>query len=255
MSRFDQYIPLAILQPYIKYLAISRSDIGETYKVLPGTSLVMGFQFQGKLSELNNGIENKLSLQGITGLQDTYKVFRTQAGTGSVLVYFTETGASFFFKTPLHELFSQSLSLEHFTGRSALNELEERLFEAGNDAERIFLTEQFLVSQLRITTQDPMVIAAVHHIYHSKGIIRMKELALTLHTSQSPLEKRFRKIVGATPKKFASIVRLQSVIKNFTNTQRMTHLGYTSGYYDQAHFIKDFSRFTGETPDMFFKKK
>lgn len=255
MARFIQYIPSKILQPYIKYFAISENEAVEVYKVLPGTSLVMGFQFKGKLFQLNDGAENQLALQGITGLQHGYNIFKTQPNTGSVLVYFNETGASFFFKTPLHELFSQSLSLDHFIGKPILNELEERLCDAVNDAERISLTEQFLISQLRVSVQDTLVVEAIHQIYHSRGTIKMKELAANLYTSQSPLEKRFRKIVGASPKKFASIVRLQTAINISPDAKSMADIGYTAGYYDQAHFIKDFSRFTGQTPEQFFKKK
>lgn len=255
MKRFDQYLPSDILKPYIRYFAIAENDAEDVYKVLPGTSLVMGFQFKGQLSQLSHEVETSLSLQGITGLQDSYRVFRSHPGTGSVLVYFNETGASFFFKTSLHELFSQSLPLDHFIGKSLLSTFEERLSGAQTDTERIVLTEAFLISQLQAVQQDLLVITAIHHMYHSGGTIRMKDLASKLHTSQSPLEKRFRKAVGATPKKFASIVRLQSTINRLPDARSMTDLGYASGYYDQAHFIKDFSRFTGETPEQFFKKK
>lgn len=256
MSRFSQYIPSAILQPYITHFAIAENEAGEVYKVLPGTSLVMGFQFKGQLSQIRNETETILNAQGITGLQDRFNIFKTQPGTGSVLVYFNETGASFFFKAPMHELFSQSVSLDNFIGRSILNEFEERLYEAANDDERIRLTEHFLISQLQVSVHDALVAEAIHRIYHSKGTIKMKELAANLHTSQSPLEKRFRKIVGATPKKFASIVRLQTAINiHAANAGSMTDIGYAAGFYDQAHFIKDFSRFTGETPEQFFKKQ
>lgn len=256
MSRFNQYIPSPLLQPYIKHYAITENEAGETYKVLPGTSLVMGFQFKGQLLQIRNDAESLLTTQGITGLQDRYNLFKTQPGTGSVLVYFNETGASFFFKAPMHELFSQSLSLDYFIGKTVLGEFEERLCEATNDEERIRQTELFLISQLRVCVHDALVAEAIHQIFHSHGTIKMKALAANLHTSQSPLEKRFRKIVGATPKKFASIVRLQTAIHlHATDARSMTEIGYASGFYDQAHFIKEFSRFTGETPEQFFKKR
>jgi len=37
--------------------------------------------------------------------------------------------------------------------------------------------------------------------------------------------------------------------KKFTN---LTSLAYENGYYDQAHFIKDFKEFTGISPKSFF---
>jgi AraC-like DNA-binding protein len=29
-------------------------------------------------------------------------------------------------------------------------------------------------------------------------------------------------------------------------------LGYEAGFYDQAHFIKEFKAFTGDSPEKFF---
>jgi AraC-like DNA-binding protein len=33
----------------------------------------------------------------------------------------------------------------------------------------------------------------------------------------------------------------------------LTELAYRSGYFDQAHFIKDFKRYTGMTPKQYLK--
>lgn len=255
VNRFDQYIPSSVLRPYIKYFTISESEHEDTYKVLPGTSLVMGFQYQGRLSYLAEGMENRLSAAGITGLHNRFRVFRNSEKTGSILVYFNEAGASSFFKNPLHELFSESLSLDHFIPQPLLDDIREQLSEARTDKERIDVIERFLISRLGSSDTDLLVVSAIQLIKQSKGSIRMKDLAAKLTISQSPLEKRFRKIVGASPKKFASIVRLNAVISKFPKAKSLTEMGYECGYYDQAHFIKDFRLFTGETPEQFFLKK
>jgi AraC-like DNA-binding protein len=192
---------------------------------------------------------------GVTGLQDSYRLFKNSANIGTVLIYFKETGAAAFFSQPVNELFSQSLSLGHFFSNSLLEQISEQLAEAETDLKRIQITELFLISQLKDVTGDLLVSAAVSFIRQSKGVIRIKDLAEKLNISQSPLEKRFRRVVGASPKKFASIVRLQSLIQNFPADMSRTQIGYEIGYYDQAHFIKDFKTFTGETPEKFFIKK
>jgi AraC-like DNA-binding protein len=88
-------------------------------------------------------------------------------------------------------------------------------------------------------------------IYQSKGTIRIKELNDRLFISQSPFEKRFRKVVGTSPKKFASIVRFNAVFNNLNTTKSLAQLCYENNFFDQAHFIKDFKQFTGETPENF----
>ncbi|WP_259014147.1 helix-turn-helix domain-containing protein [Emticicia fluvialis] len=74
-----------------------------------------------------------------------------------------------------------------------------------------------------------------------------------MFTSKSPLEKRFRKTVGASPKKFAGIVRFNALLKNHTDQKTLTELGLEAGYFDQAHFIHDFKAFKGETPEAYFQ--
>ena len=255
MGKFKEYQPVEILRPYVKYLVVSENEQVNDYKVLPDVSLVMGFQYKGSLALIADDTANKLSAMGITGLQDQYRVFKNSENVGSILVYFNETGASYFFRNPINELFSESLSLDNFICQSRLNQIHEQLCEAIDDAQRINIVESFLISLLRYADTDLLVTNAIQLIYQSKGNIRMKLLAEKLNISQSPLEKRFRSIVGASPKKFASIVRLQSIIKQPVTVNSLTEIAYHAGYYDQAHFIKDFKQFTGDNPLKFLVKK
>jgi len=139
--------------------------------------------------------------------------------------------------------------------RSELLILEEQLHEASTDKKKIKIIELFLLSRLREIPLDNLVLTALALIHKSKGAIRIKELAAQLHISQSPLEKRFRQVVGTSPKKFASIVRFKHTIQNYSPKQALTAIGYEAGFYDQAHFIKEFKHFTGETPESFFSGK
>ncbi|HSZ85414.1 MAG TPA: helix-turn-helix domain-containing protein [Puia sp.] len=253
--RFDTYIPCDILKPYVKNFVISESEEEKIYKVLPETGLVIGFQYKGKLSHIDEEKEIQLSASGVTGLHDSYRLFKNSSNIGTLLVFFKETGAASFFKQPVHELFRESISLDNFMLRSELLILEEQLNEAKKDIGKINVVEQFLISRMNNTIQDNLVLSALALIHKSKGNIRIKELMKELHISQSPLEKRFRQVVGASPKKFASIVRLKHAIQNYNPQNSLTDLGYEAGFYDQAHFIKEFKNFTGENPESFLTKK
>ena len=98
---------------------------------------------------------------------------------------------------------------------------------------------------------DKLIVEAVKLIYESKGSIKIKGLNEKLFISQSPFEKRFRKIVGTTPKKFSSIVRFNAVLDNISSGKSLTDLCYEYNFFDQAHLIKDFKQFTGDTPENF----
>ena len=253
--RYDTYIPNDILKPYVRALVISEAEKEQTYKVLPDTGLVIGFQYSGKLAHVDGDKQVQLNTSGLTGLNDSYRIFKNSANIGTILVFFKEAGAANFFKEPIHELFGQSISLENFMLRSELLVLEEQLYESKTDVARIKVVERFLIARMNQGKQDTMVLSAVSLIHKSRGQIKITELVQQLNISQSPLEKRFRQVVGTSPKKFASIVRLKHVIQSHNPQNSLTELGYEAGFYDQAHFIKEFKSFTGDTPESFFAKE
>jgi AraC-like DNA-binding protein len=251
--RFEKITPSDRLKPYIKHLIISEAEDESPYKVFPSTGLVIGFQYKGKLAHLNENKENNLATIGITGLQDKYKLFKPSANIGSILVFFNEIGAAYFFKNPIHELFNQSLSLDYLIAKAEIDKVEELLADAKTDQQKIAVVENFLLHHLIDQKEDLLVTQAIKHIHQSKGNIKIKELSELLYMSQSPLEKRFRKIVGTTPKKFASIIRFNAVLENLKQEKPFAVICDENNYFDQAHLIHDFKNFTGETPHKFEK--
>ncbi len=249
--KFDKYFPTERLKPYIKYFVVSEMEQESEYKVFPSSGLVSGFQYRGQLATVKNSTESNLSSAGITGISDSYKIFKNSADIGTILIFFTETGFTHFASPPANELFNLSISLDDIFDKSSISETEEKLSVATTDKQRIEIVEQFLISQLKDIQTDKLVMEAVKLIHNSNGTIRIKELNEILHISQSPFEKRFRKVVGTTAKKFASIIRFNTVLDNLNETKTLTEIGYNSNFFDQAHFIKDFKQFTGETPENF----
>jgi AraC-like DNA-binding protein len=249
--RFDKFIPTLQLKPYVKYYVVSENDLKTEYKVFPTSGLVMGFQYRGQLTNIQHETEEKLTAAGITGISDSYKIFGNSAGIGTILVFFTEVGFAHFVSHPANELFNQSISLEYVFDKNIIKETEEKLASALTDKQRIFIVERFLLSQLKDIQKDKLIIEAVKIIYETKGTIKIKELNERLFISQSPFEKRFRKLVGTTPKKFASIVRFNTVLDSLSNTKSLTDICYENNFFDQAHFIKDFKQYTGDSPEKF----
>lgn len=249
--KFDKHFPTEKLKPYIKYYVVSENELEGEFKVFPSMGLVIGFQYKGNLSVLKNSFENKLTTAGITGITDGYKIFRNSPNIGTILIYFTEIGFIHFASHPANELFNLSLSLDDIFNKNDVHEVEEKLTIATSDKNRIKVVEQFLLSQLKDIQIDKLIVEAITLIYQSNGTIRIKDLNDKLFISQSPFEKRFRKIVGTSAKKFASIVRFNSVLNNLNETKSLTEICYENNFFDQAHFIKDFKQFTGETPENF----
>ncbi|MBO9203468.1 MULTISPECIES: helix-turn-helix domain-containing protein [Niastella] len=248
-----QFFPSPALQPYIKNFLIIDCEQEMINRILPDTSIVIAFRLRGTVSYTDNGAKHTLPQSVISGIRESSRLVDYAKDTTNLLVIFKEGGAAAFFKEPMHELGSISVSLEHLLQRSKVNAIEEELAAANNNNQRILIVERFLLSELKKTPADTLISEAIHKIRLTKGDIKIKELLAGLPISRDPFEKRFRKITGTSPKHFAAIIRLKNLIENYTDAISFTEAAYSAGYYDQAHFIKDFRSFTGQTPHDFFK--
>jgi transcriptional regulator GlxA family with amidase domain len=82
-----------------------------------------------------------------------------------------------------------------------------------NHPRRIKWLEDFLFSRVRVSAPDPLVAAAVARLEWGPGAKRIDALTPYIGLSQSALERRFRRVVGISPKKFASLVRLRRAVR------------------------------------------
>ena len=222
-------------------------------KIIPDTSMIMAFRYKGNVLRMEGDRKEHLPASVITGLRRSARLLTFTKETANLLVIFKEGGIAAFSKVPAHELFGYSIGAENVFLSSELNEICERLSEAASNRERIDIVTAFLLKHLVNDKKNTLICGAIQLIKQQNGTIRIKDLADSLHISQDPFEKRFRTLVGATPKQYASIIRLRNLISNYASYSSLTEASYEAGYFDQSHFIKDFRMFTGQTPGDFFK--
>ncbi|NIG56364.1 helix-turn-helix transcriptional regulator [Chitinophaga sp. Cy-1792] len=87
-----------------------------------------------------------------------------------------------------------------------------------------------------------------------KGNLRITDIAANMGVSNRYLEKKFREALGITPKDYAGIIRVRSLIDAYqqrSNSPGFTGLALEHGFYDQAHFIKSFAAITRISPGKF----
>ncbi|MBN9482600.1 MAG: hypothetical protein BGO70_06990 [Bacteroidetes bacterium 43-93] len=249
--QMKHYQPTASLSPYIKGYMVMHSGEGMTNRLLPGTSLVMAFRYKGLLT-YKNGADTPLPASVISGLRRTPGLVQYEGDTEVILVTFREGGAAAFFNMPVHQLYSQSISLQDVFELQQVRDVEEQLALATGDAARIGIIERFLLAQLKHTKTDAAILHTIASIQAAKGIIHIGTLAKSVFMSTDVLEKRFRSIAGCTPKQFATTTRLRHAIDQYTPGSSLTALAYDAGYYDQSHFTRDFRSFTGLAPRAYF---
>jgi len=103
--------------------------------------------------------------------------------------------------------------------------------------------------------RDVRLYRAIEIILKNDGLV---EIQKDLDTGLSPrqLRRLFEFYIGDTAKTFSKVIRFQNVLRAKPSSQslRENKLFFDSGYYDQAHFIKEFKNFYGITPGKVFER-
>jgi AraC-like DNA-binding protein len=244
--------PCEALRPFVKQFLVVEFPMTHKDSWLPVTGMLAGFPFRGHC--ILEG-KTKVSVAAVTGLSDRARHYEHSENSGVVLAAFTAPGAAALLRHPVDEFFNGAAALDDILGNSTqLNLIHEQLAEAQNHARRIQIVEKFLVARIANARPDTFVSAALSKIEEAQGMVRIENLARRVGLSQSALERRFRKMTGTSPKKFASIVRLRHVVRLRASGADLTSIAFAAGYSDQSHFINDFKQITGLTPKSFFQR-
>jgi len=246
-----------LLAAYIKDIQIIRSDSSQLiapYKVYPDLFIVMGFQYQGRLNVLTEeGKINLLKSCGMTGLLKTYRMFQTATTTIiSILFKFYPWAIPALLNIPANELTSQSLGLEDILRGKIINNLQEKIQAAQNPFIASNIIQEFLIklhlTQNRKHEPQQRIIMIAQQLAKHPVIDSIEKLAYHYGYSIRSLERHFQEMIGLSPKRFVSTARFQKVLHLLQANIAWVVIAESFGYYDQAHFIKDFKQFSGITP-------
>lgn len=99
---------------------------------------------------------------------------------------------------------------------------------------------------------DRRVFKAIEHILLQQGTVNIEQLDTGVSPRQ--LRRLFQYYVGDSPKTFSKVVRFQKMLQAKPSVQslRQNKVFFDHGYFDQAHFIKEFRHYFGDTPGKAF---
>ncbi len=136
-------------------------------------------------------------------------------------------------------------------------EIEEKICLAPNNSERVKIVESFLLKKLIKNYKNNFVADKVlKYIKETKGRLPLKRLISNTGITERTLERKFLSSVGITPKQFSRITRFLNTCSFLEKhkSQSLTQVTYECGYYDQAHFIREFKEFAGIAAKEYFKE-
>lgn len=102
---------------------------------------------------------------------------------------------------------------------------------------------------------DSRVLEALDMIVRTAGVSSL-ESTLPPGISSRQLRRLFAFYIGDTPKTFSKVVRFQQILQSTHAPEgiRKNKSYLDAGYYDQAHFIREFKSLYGLTPAKVFRK-
>ena len=174
------------------------------------------------------------------------------AGLGhGIQAYLSPLGGQRLFGMPMGELTRDVVALEDLIGPAA-HELAERLTTAPGWAARFDLFERAIATRvLEAPPVAPELEWAWQRLLRSGGAAPVGELAAELGWSRRHFTTSFREHVGLPPKALGRIVRFERAVERLREGAELADLALDCGYYDQAHFNRDFRAFAGATPTEF----
>ena len=175
-----------------------------------------------------------------------------EPGLHLVAIGFLPEGWMRFIGTPARELSDQMVDGAAIWGDRAIDRLLDQLCGQTNPGRIARLVEQFLAQSVRLRpdAHSPTVSAVNHWLEHSPGL-DLSDLQSLMHVGDRHMRRMVMESHGASPKALAIKYRaLRAAAAMAVHGAPAVQRAVTP-YSDQAHFIRDFRRFTGWTPRTF----
>ncbi|MCA0228893.1 MAG: helix-turn-helix transcriptional regulator [Bacteroidetes bacterium] len=213
-----------------------------------------GTPYRVTSQKLNGGLVPKNFLTG-----QATKSYQLQLSgqIGMVGIVFRPAGLHTLFGMPMYEFSDERTNLRDVLGK-CVDEYSDKIEDASSHGERLALLEQFVnVQFLRKSPVADRTDFAANLIVDKHGLININDVIGELYVCRRQFERKFLQKVGVSPKYYTRIRRIGHLCNELAQKRwkidDWQDLIYHYGYYDQSHFIKDFTEFVGKAPSLYVK--
>ncbi len=256
---YQEIQPTSRLARYIECFWLLEGDaalrLQSPQRILPDGCIELVLHFADPFKRLRREGGWKVQpRQFLVGQMERHTLLEPTGRTEVLGIRFRPSGAYPFFNIPVREFTGRFLRLDEFAKPFAA-EVEERLYEARTTARKIRRLEDILLRRLgHAPDSDKMIEAAVNRILRTNGCGSINGLSDHLGVSRRQLERKFALWVGLEPKFLCRILRFQRIFRALEqkDLEGWAAIAHACGYSDQAHFIKEFKAFSGQSPRAFF---
>ncbi len=249
------------LAPYIQSLwSMEAEGDTDTYprsQIMPDGIVEIIFHYGDPLHTYQDGQRSLQPQHFAISMMRKHIELESSGKTGFISARFFPWGAYHFFNEPVQNFIEQTIDAQKLWGDDS-KQIITRLKTASTTEERFKLAESFLLEKLtHFKKNEHKAEEAIRLIRETKGMLSIEEVGTRTGFEKKTLERKFLLILGTTPKIFSRITRFLNICHHLEEYRNKTlaQLTYECGYYDQAHFIKEFKEFSGFTPKEYFEKE
>lgn len=194
---------------------------------------------------------------GVYGVVSRGKFAYLLTGSGRVFgVKFRPGGFYPFLRSSVSALKDNSLRISEIFDVED-EAIEETILSATENSEMVELVETFLRARLPDKDENvDLVNRIVDQIIVDRELVRAEEVARRFNLTDRTLQRLFRRYVGVGPKWVIRRYRLQQAADRLAETAgaNLQEIALDLGYFDQAHFIRDFKALIGVTPAEYLRQ-
>jgi len=259
---FKLYEPNELLKPYVhSYWIVQKKEFHhvKSYKVLSDASMGFAINFASPYSSTINKntftCSHKFTIDGITKYPSYLQFDKELYIIG---VRFKTAGAYVFYEEDMDSFLDKNT---HFKNSETwpLDTLYNALMQTNGIKERITIIEAFLTKKLQDSKKKnaPWTFTLIQKVIEKKGDISLESLCTDFNISIRQLERTFKKEVGMSPKIYIRIIRMRYAkeLLSKLKVESLTTTAHETGFFDQAHFTREFKFFMSETPKNYYKNK
>ena len=240
--------PHPLLLPYITHYTISfpaPAVMPDDYTILPSASATLTMAFDG--NRIAGG------LRGVNTTACTVGAFANKMRL-LLLIEFRPGGLYPFIPVDQRELLDASFNLEALD--AGLERVLENTIEGSDSVQGLIESlDGILLRRLSRSAPDGRVASVIRSIRLRHGEVSMRALSDEAFYSPRQLLRLFSQHVGASPKAFARVVRVNHALRLLQERPgNDSEVAAQAGYYDQPHFIREFQVVCGVTPSEYRRK-
>ena len=248
------FTPSTILKPYVKEYFVVTIDKGVSNQVFfPSGYIDFAINISnGRVITIINGRAVDMPRVEVLGHLTSPTRLTVADGTSVLIARIYPFASSLFFPNPISHFTNHSIDLRDVVGNES-DDFYDRLIQSPSIGEKVRVLDTFLIQKLmkneKMHRKTGIIKQVCDDLSTDGEAFDIKELASRYGFSERYIQKLFIDIVGLAPRSLFSVQRFNKSLSQVLSSQTdLTSIAYDCGYYDQAHFIREFKKYTGITP-------